>query len=193
MRGKVRLQVRYRRRADLALAALAMAALLAGLIGTLIWRPGTAAASPTQVENTVPLQYYLTSGAYRGDQVLSACAPGYHMASLWEIVDTSNLRYNSTLGSTRLDSGHGPPTAARGWVRTGSSSDSTGTPGFSNCHAWTSGAHEDFGSRVYLPNDWTAGDQDFLGWAVEAARCEATLPVWCVGVSVVYLPLVLRG
>ena len=42
-------------------------------------------------------KYYLTLPQFEGDQVLTACARGYHMASLFEILDTSNLRYDTTL------------------------------------------------------------------------------------------------
>jgi hypothetical protein len=193
MRWRVRLQVNYRRRADLALAALVVAAILAGLVGNLVWRSGRAAASPTQVEHPGPLQYYLTRISYQGDQALSACAPGFHMASLWELLDTSNLRYSTARGFTTQDSGHGPPLMG-GWVRTGSDGGSTGAPGTSNCHAWTSSSSSDVGSYVYLPSDWTAGYEDFLGWAMATAICSATRRVWCIGDgSIVYLPLVMRN
>ena len=192
MKWRVRLQVRYRRRTDLALAALALATILAGLIGALAWSPGQAVASPTQAEHPDPLQYYLTTNLYPGDQALTACALGFHMASLWEILDTSNLRYNTTRGYTRSDSGHGPP-ATGGWIRTGSASGSTGSPGTSNCHAWTSGSESDVGSYVFLPGSWAAGSEDLMGWAVATAICSAQIRVWCIGdESIVYLPLVMR-
>jgi hypothetical protein len=192
MRWRVRLQVRYRRRVDLALAALALAVILTSLIGTLVWSPGQAVASPTQAEHTDPLQYYLTTDLYHGDQVLSACALGFHMASLWELLDTSNLRYNTTRGFTRTDSGYGPP-ATGGWIRTGYASDSTGSPGTSNCHAWTSGSESDVGSYVFLPGIWEADNEDLMGWAVATAICSTQIRVWCIGdESIIYLPLVMR-
>ena len=40
------------------------------------------------------------------------------MASLGEIHDTSNLRYDTDLGLTLADSGFGPPIVF-GWIRTG--------------------------------------------------------------------------
>jgi len=193
MRWRVRLQVRYRRRVDLALTALALAAILAGLVSSLVWRPGKAVASPTQDGHPAPLQYYLTTGTYQADQALSACALGFHMASLWELLDTSNLRYNTTRGHTRDDSGHGPP-ATGGWIRTGAASGSTGSPGTSNCHAWTSGSESDVGSYVFLPGNWEAGNEDLMGWAVATAICSAQIRVWCVGnESIIYLPLVMRN
>jgi len=44
--------------------------------------------------------YYVTKTSHDGSEALTACAEGYHMASLWEIFDTSNLRYNTQLGAT---------------------------------------------------------------------------------------------
>lgn len=192
MRWRVRLQVRYRRRADLALAALALAVILAGLIGTLIWSPGQAVALPTQAEHSDPLQYYLTKDTFEGDQVLSACALGFHTASVWELLDTSNLRYNTTRGYTRPDSGHGPP-ATGGWIRTGAESGSANTPGSGNCQAWTSGSASNYGSHISLPGIWTVGAEDLMGWAVGTVSCSQPVRVWCIGdESIIYLPLVMR-
>lgn len=192
MRWRIRLQVRYRRRAHLALAALALATLLAGLLGTVLWKPPPAAASPTLAGSSIPLQYYLTNGLYTGAQALSACAPGYHMASLWEILDTSNLHYNTSLGYTTDDSGYGPPYGG-GWIRTGAASD-TGSPGEGNCLAWTSDSAAYSGTTMSLPSNWIAGEEDLLGWNVGSAICSApSYRVWCAGFYTVYLPLILRA
>ena len=130
---------------------------------------------------------------YRGDQALSACGLGFHMASLWEIMDTSNLRYNTSRGYTRTDSGHGPP-ATGGWIRTGAESGSTTSPGTGNCQAWTSGSASDYGSYAALPGSWEAGHEDLMGWAVGTATCSGTVRVWCVGYeSIIYLPVILRN
>ena len=71
-----------------------------------------AAASTASAEKA--RKFYLTQTGFTGSQALTACANGYHMASLWEILDPSNLRYNTTLGFTTQDSGFGPPSIARG-------------------------------------------------------------------------------
>ena len=193
MRWRVRLHVRYGRRIDLALAVLALAVILAGLTGGFFWSPGQVVASPTQAGRPAPLQYYLTRDSYPGDQVLSACAMGFHAASLWEILDTSKLRYNSRLGYTRRDSGHGPP-ATGGWVRTGYASNSADLAGAGNCQAWTSGTGPDYGTFVYLPGSWEAGYEVLIGWGTGYAICSDSLPVWCVGSeSVIYLPLIMHS
>jgi len=61
-------------------------------------------------------------------------------ASVWEILVTSDLHYNKTLGRTNTNSGVGPPsvsgnttfsTASYGWIRSGGAGDP-------NCLNWTS-------------------------------------------------------
>jgi hypothetical protein len=103
-------------------------------------------------------KFYLTQGKYDGSQSLLACAEGYHMPSLWEIVDPSNLSYDTNLGVTVADAGSGPPSAAPGWIRTGflasggsMAPDGSVQPGTANCQAWTSASSEAHGTIVSLP------------------------------------------
>src|SRR5437899_259888 len=63
--------------------------------------------------------FYLTKATHKGFAGETACALGYHMASLWEIHEPSNLSYNTTLGLTGKDTGQGPPSGLSGWIRTG--------------------------------------------------------------------------
>src|SRR4030095_14217317 len=77
-----------------------------------------------------------------------------HMASLWEIDDLTNLRYNRDLGVTGDDdSGSGPPTFMAGWIRTGSTSFSGSVPGRANCNLWASSSGG-AGTNVFLPAFW---------------------------------------
>jgi hypothetical protein len=102
--------------------------------------------------------YYLTQNLFTGANALTACEPGFHMASLWEIFDTSNLQYDTTRGYTRADSGNGPPQNDDdlGWVRTGNIAGSGFTrPGLANCSAWTS--PDGFGSAVASSTCGSAG------------------------------------
>jgi hypothetical protein len=73
-------------------------------------------------------KFYLAQGGFTGSQALTACAVGYHMASLWEIFEVSTPRYDTTLGATTDDSGFGPPKfsgvdnlqfVGAGYIRTG--------------------------------------------------------------------------
>ena len=63
--------------------------------------------------------FYVTSVGHKGDAASTACESGFHMASIWEIIDVSNLRYDTARGFTRPDSGSGPPQWEEGWIRTG--------------------------------------------------------------------------
>ena len=134
-----------------------------------------------------PRAFYLTQTTHSGGEARSACAAGYHMASLWEIFDTSNLRYDTRLGLTQGDSGSGPPTFVYGWIRTGNIA-STGLegPGAANCSAWTSDSGMDSGTVVLLEPDWSAGGTEaspvspISPWAAAAGGCVTARNVWCV-------------
>ncbi len=131
-------------------------------------------------------RFYLTQTAYPGDQALSACATGYHMASLWEIYDPSHLLYDSDLGRIGGDSGSGPPSGLSGWIRTGyyAADDTSGSvyPA-PNCNAWqsTSGS----GSKVLLSSDWADHDLEvywgrLYPWMASEGSCTSSNPVWCL-------------
>lgn len=124
-------------------------------------------------------KFYLTQGTFQGDQALTACAKGFHMASLWEIFDTSNLKYDTTRGFTHDDSGSGPPAAFTGWIRTGEGSNSTTTPGVGNCNAWTSAGGAG-GTRVWLENVWGDAAVAVSPWRAGTQGCDTGERVWCV-------------
>lgn len=165
-------------------ALLALALLVVALLGYLAWGRDEVAASGPQAplaQSSGMRQYYQTLDRYYGDEALTACASGYHMASLWEILDPSNLRYNSELGYQRGDSGQGPPTAWGGWVRTGYSSYYTSsTAGWANCDAWTSDDSDYWGTYVSLYRDWDSTARDIHVWNAGTYRCNTHYPVWCV-------------
>ena len=163
-------------------ALLTLALLTAALLGYLAWGREEAAASSPQAglaASTNMRQYYLTKTYYDGANASTACAGGYHMASLWEILDPSNLEYNTTLGNTRDDIGQGPLVFYAGWVRTGYNSSSANSAGQGNCNTWTSSSPSDYGTLAHLPTDWTAG-QDIHVWKVRAYSCDIPVPVWCM-------------
>ncbi len=104
----------------LALAAIALVLLLGAAFQSSNSVPGQLKDIQSQLSgleaqiaslaNKGPRKFYLTKTLHTGAQALSACATGYHMASLWEIHDPTNLRYNTELGFTSgSDSGFGPP------------------------------------------------------------------------------------
>jgi hypothetical protein len=136
-------------------------------------------------------QYYLTRSTQDGASALSACASGYHMASLWEILDPSHLKYNTTLGQTDGDSGQGPTTWP-GWVRTGAIVGVGALPGEGNCQAWTEDAAGANGTLAGL--SW--GQQDVHVWHPFTLPCNLLRPVWCVQDEagfLLYLPGILRS
>ncbi len=140
--------------------------------------------------------YYLTEANFDSDQALTACAAGYHMAAMWEIVDPSSLIYdaNHPDAHTKMDSGQGPPSFWYGRVRTGQDASTSATAGTGNCNNWTSVDAGDSGAFVRLSRTWETPPSEIGGiWEVETFTCNVVGPVWCVGdFNLVYLPAVLR-
>lgn len=126
--------------------------------------------------------FYVTKTGYDGSQALTACADGFHMASIWEILDPSNLHYDTQLGSTTQDSGSGPPVggSAEAWIRTGIGATSSQTPGIGNCNAWTSASEDDFGTVVKLDFFWDVPATRISPWFAFTISCNLAAPVWCV-------------
>jgi hypothetical protein len=163
-------------------ALLTLVLLTAAFLGYLAWGQEEAVASNPQAPlaaSTGLRQYYITTSHHNGADADAACASGYHMASLWEILDTANLEYNTALGGTEADSGQGPPTCSHGWVRTGYYSDNSNTPGVGNCNGWTSSDGSDYGTVARLPCDWTQ-TQDVHVWQAWTETCDWPSTVWCV-------------
>lgn len=163
--------------------ALSCVLVVAVLLTALTLAGGSASASEVeaaQPASTGIRQFYMTAGVYQGDAALSACAAGYHMASLWEIADPSQLQYNTSLGLWMSDSGQGPPANKRGWVRTGYVSNTLYEPGGSNCAVWTSSQEGHYGTQVILPTDWTSDSDDIGVWSATADNCIFSNHVWCI-------------
>jgi hypothetical protein len=144
------------------------------------------ASLAAQVTSNGPRKFYLTKTEHKGDTALTACAAGYHMASMWEILDPTNLRYNKDLGVTREDSGSGPPTINSGWVRTGSvSGNNLNAAGLGNCNGWASASSSDGGTVVGLPTLWSPPPGGFSlsvvdPWVVGTSQCVVPRMAWCV-------------
>jgi hypothetical protein len=124
-------------------------------------------------------RFYLTTGSVQGDAALAACAAGFHMASLWEVVDPSSLAYDGELGHPSGDRGQGAPTSTLGWIRTGNVSTDAGDAGVANCNAWTTTS----GSGTSAAPELNWGDavgSDVPPWSVNANGCGSNFRVWCV-------------
>jgi hypothetical protein len=163
--------------------AVTLGVMVALLMGTFLTHESVRAANVKQLR-----AFYLTTTDHNGASAPSACATGFHMASMWEIVDPSNLRYDTTLGFTQSDSGSGPPTLAAdlgqthpaaGWIRTGTANDQiTNIAGATNCEAWSTTVG--VGTVAYLPLEWSASSTVIAPWAAYTASCSTVRAVWCV-------------
>ena len=166
--------------------------LVAAFIGYLVLDHGWVSASTRQTSVTSSSgmrRYYLTKSMYEGNQPTGTdgngagvCIAGYHFASMWELLDPSNLKYNTSVGYIRNDSGQGPPSNVMGWVRTGNASSSSDTVGTGNCDNWTSfNSVGSFGPQAKFDSNWdTPGT--FPAWVVghNLSGCGSPTRVWCV-------------
>jgi len=165
--------------------ALLTLALLTGVLLVylgLVHEPAAASDLQATYESPSGLRkFYLTDADYDGNNAdgASVCAEGYHFASLWEILDVSNLEYNQDLSATNDDSGYGPPSSIGGWIRTGYSANNDVIPGKANCNNWEPTGV--FGTIISLSSDWTNSDeQDISVWDAENHPCSSVWYVWCV-------------
>ncbi len=211
---RIRYRVRYSRRAlsgliyMVGVLPLAIIALLLAADSIASSGQPPAVGNPDMVSAPTMLgtrrSYYVTRTRYPATDAPTACATGYHFASIWEIADPSSLRYNTELGLGSPDSGMGPPTAIRffqglipvsGWVRTGYGTSGTEPAGTANCLGWSSNYDSDFGTVANLPSNWTGGAQDIGVWNTQVLTCDASKWVWCVqddSVWRIHLPIVFR-
>jgi hypothetical protein len=155
-------------------AALFMAA------GTLLPHSSVNAAT----KSTAPERgYYLTTGLFDGSGVLSACTAGYHTASMWEIHEPSNLRYETAIGQSEPDDGNGPPSNFfYGWIRTGTfPGNSNFFAGASNCNLWTDPTNTSYGTAIALGGiPWTSASTTIAPWVATQYTCNTQISVWCV-------------
>ena len=203
MNWRISLRIRIQHKSDLTvLLTLAIIAII--FLGYLVVAQESAAASNQKapaVAATRMHQYYLTKDSFKGSKPSSSngsgagvCANGYHFASLWEILDPSNLKYDTVLGDDNLDSGKGPPSFTSGWVRTGSSSNDNPNPGHANCSSWE--LERGFGTVVSLTTNWTdSSNRDIFVWDAALKPCRQTVQVWCMedyNWMKIYIPLIMR-
>jgi hypothetical protein len=146
--------------------------------------------SPTrgQVNNPggppfAPRTFYMTNTNHDGSQALFACTSGYHMASLWEIFDPSNLKYNRELGFTYADSGSGPPSDRFAWIRTGGPIVPTAEVGKNNCKGWMSHDEDVYGTLIKLSPIWAIDSPNMntiSPWEAFTSTCNSERQVWCL-------------
>ncbi|HZR80911.1 MAG TPA: hypothetical protein VFD92_07425 [Candidatus Binatia bacterium] len=141
---------------------------------------GLTFAAPTSAH--AKTKFYLTQDEFPANGALTACAGGYHMASLWEILELGSLKYDSSRGFVTPDAGSGPPSTQPGWVRTGYYPYSGSVPGGANCALWTSISGTDYGTSVMLEPSWApdAVSSRISPWRAGVFSCDRRLQVWCV-------------
>jgi hypothetical protein len=123
-------------------------------------------------------RYYLSTGIGTGATAPAVCAAGFHMASAFELRDTSQLEYFIPLGDAEADSGRGPVSNNSGWVHTGDASSTT-----TNCSGFTSAAAAQTGYRMILrfPTNWNDPATQLSPWQASAAvACNLATNVWCI-------------
>lgn len=179
-----------------------LAVFLAGLLlagAALVSRPPLEAKANPQAgffPRGQGVHFYITGANYAADEAPAACTAGYHMASLWEILDVTGLAYDRDHpeAHTQSDSGSGPPSYWYGWVRTGWDSSGANTAGMANCEAWSVVGSGGYGSIVRLARSWESNSKDLFSWDASTLQCSNSAPVWCVGeFHEVLLPLVTKS
>ena len=125
--------------------------------------------------------FYLTTTQHTGDQASIACAAGFHMASMWEVVDPSNLRYDDSLGfrNPNQDS-NGAPSGKSGWIATGTEPIAAGLPGETNCSSWSSSSGELLGTAASLELVWNSTATAVSPWHAWTFTCNTRERVWCM-------------
>ena len=118
------------------------------------------------------------------------------MASLWEILDVTNLTYDydHPAAFNKADSRYGPPSLWYGWARTGGFSGGANIAGQGNCNVWSSSSVTDYGVAVRLTNTWESPPNEIANWwDATSFSCNTLAPVWCVGEFYnVNLPLIIK-
>lgn len=129
-------------------------------------------------------QYYLTNFGFPASQAKAACLAGFHMASLTEILDPSNLQYallDPLIAARAEQDARGAP-HPEGWVRTVYQLGSgVGPPGQANCFSYSSFANAtEFGTVARLTSDWTTAPLSVSPWSTRTETCLTNVRVWCV-------------
>jgi hypothetical protein len=108
--------------------------------------------------------FYATPGAFDGASADTACDPGFHMASQYELgrEGIGAVEHDTTRGAMSGDQGNGPP-LVDAWLRSGD-----GPSTVDNCSGWAL-ASAASGGLIAPP----------LG-PVAVAACTEPRPVWCV-------------
>jgi septal ring-binding cell division protein DamX len=140
-----------------------------------------APAAPDAVAAAGGTRFLITTANVSGAAADTSCPAGFHMASLYELHDPTNLTYANIAGAkTRSDQGGGPVADWWGWVRTGHDASIANSAGQANCSNWTSSTAGEYGSLAQLSDTWTAAALTISPWQAQTWSCGGIAPVWCV-------------
>jgi len=123
---------------------------------------------------------YLTDAMVPGNEALTACTSGYHMASFFEVLDLRLLKYAKDEAGAFYpadwDIGGGFPwgQAATGWIRNGGINQGSTDAG-ANCLGWTGGE----GGSTTFPAEHSVGAL-VSGFGIGVGTCSNKYHVWCV-------------
>jgi hypothetical protein len=120
--------------------------------------------------------YYLTVTSFTGGGAIGACDSGFHMASISEIQDPSNLQYVTSTpvyDSIVDDQGLGPPSNRMGWVRTGPY-PMTVSP--HTCDVSMTSSGQQSGTTMSRRSQWDGTSW----WYTTLVSCSQPESVWCV-------------
>jgi hypothetical protein len=129
--------------------------------------------------------YYLTQTLQDAAAAPYACAPGFHMASLSEIFDPTNLRYDTSLGVFTDEPAAGIPPVRFGWIRVGiivPEPYQNDTPGRASCNHYTSSDPDLNGTVVAFDDDWAqwSTPNRISPWQATIRACSVSQRTWCV-------------
>jgi hypothetical protein len=139
-----------------------------------------------------PKMYYLTVTSFTGGDAITACDSGFHMASISEIQDPSNLQYTvyysivALVDSPSFDQASDRFPDHTGWVRTEADS-LTGL--VNNCDVGMSSSDQQSGTTMTRRSLWGENnghslyeESDPAAWwqSTQTASCSQPEPVWCV-------------
>lgn len=121
-------------------------------------------------------RFYLSSNSVDGAHAFSACAPGFHMASVSELLQPGSLDYDSQLGFPAFDGSRGMPPATPGWIRPGGAGNLA-----QSCQNWTSVNANLKGAMLRLDLPDSAVGTQYFGSLIEyfVANCNGNARVWC--------------
>ena len=124
-----------------------------------------------------PKMYYLTKNSVDGCNAIMACDSGFHMASISEILGSSNLQYanrsTTVYDSLVDDEGLGPPANHMGWVGSGVYQAS----GFVyDCEDISEYRDIHSGTTLILNDSSTSN----MWWQAAHQSWSQPEPVWCV-------------